>query len=681
MRSASRNARRAEVPDASESAHDRKVAEGERRLRSLDERLRVLERERQKLSALLHHTDAGYLSFDGSLKAVWANEVFGRRFGGASGAGSILGRSCNGILCARPEPCEECPAAKALATGRLAHHEMRLETGGESRDIYVTALPIRSLAGEVDETIVMLQDVSDLKVLRQSEARKGAILDTALDAILTIDHLGTITEFNRAAEKMFGYSRAEAMGREMAQLIIPENLRDQHRAGLGQSVATGESRIENRRLEMPAMRRDGTEFPVEIIITRIPLPGSPVFTCYVRDLSERRKAEEALRKSEEQLRQSQKMEAVGLLAGGIAHDFNNLLTVIGGRCDLLRVRPPLDESIQKEIEVIRNASTRASALTHQLLAFSRRQVLAPKVLDLNAVISNLLPMLQRLIGEDINLGTKLQADIGNVKADPGQIEQVVMNLAVNARDAMAQGGKLLIETQNTDVDEVYARQHVPTQPGRYVLLVVSDNGTGMDRDTQARIFEPFFTTKEQGKGTGLGLATVYGIVKQSGGYIWVYSEVGHGTTFKIYIPRVDEALAIETPARAPAAGAGVSETILLVEDEEIVRSLAREILESHGYRVLEASGGREALQICERFEGEIQMVLTDVVMPEMSGRVLAGHLATVRPKAKVLYMSGYMGDAIARHGMLEAGVAYLQKPFTIESLTQKVREVLDRPAS
>ena len=680
MRSASRNARKADLADTPDLTHERKVAEGERRLRSLDERLRVLERERQKLSALLHHTDAGFLSFDGSLKVTWANEVFGRRFGGAGGAGAILGRSCNGIVCARPEPCEECPAAKAMSSGGVAHHEMRLEAGGEPRDIYVTAMPIRSLAGQVDETIVMLQDVSDLKVLRQSEARKGAILDTALDAILTIDHRGTITEFNRAAEKMFGYSRAEAMGREMAQLIIPENQRDAHREELGRTVGTEESRIESRRLEMTAMRRDGTEFPVEIIITRIPLPGPPVFTQYVRDLSERRKAEEALRKSEEQLRQSQKMEAVGLLAGGIAHDFNNLLTVIGGRCDLLKVRPPLDESIQKEIEVIRNAASRASALTHQLLAFSRRQVLAPKVLDLNAVINNLLPMLQRLIGEDINLGTKLQTDLGNVRADPSQIEQVVMNLAVNARDAMAQGGKLLIETQNADIDEVYARQHIPTQPGRYVMMVVSDNGTGMDRETQARIFEPFFTTKEQGKGTGLGLATVYGIVKQSGGYIWVDSEVGHGTTFRIYIPRVDEALTPERPAKTAIVPAGVSETILLVEDEEIVRSLAREILESHGYRVLEASGGREALQICERFEGEIQMVLTDVVMPEMSGRVLAGHLATVRPKARVLYMSGYMGDAIARHGMLEAGVAYLQKPFTIESLTQKVREVLNRPA-
>jgi two-component system cell cycle sensor histidine kinase/response regulator CckA len=680
VRAASKNARRAADPDPSESASELKVADGERRLRSLYERLRVLERERQKLSALLHHTDAGFLSFDGSLKVGWTNEVFGRRFGGASGAGSILGRTCNSILCARPEPCEECPAAKALSSGKVAHHEMRLETGGESRDIYVTAMPIRSLAGLVDETIVMLQDVSDLRVLRQSEARKGAILDTALDAILTIDHLGKVTEFNRAAEKMFGYSRAEAMGREMAELIIPENLRERHRAGLEQTVRTGESRMANRRLEMTAMRRDGTEFPVEIIITRIPLPGAAVFTGYVRDLSERRKAEEALRKSEEQLRQSQKMEAVGLLAGGIAHDFNNLLTVIGGRCDLLRLRHAVDDSTRKELEVVKDATARATALTHQLLAFSRRQVLAPKVLNLNTIISDLLPMLQRLIGEDINLGTKLGPNLGHVKADPGQIEQVVMNLAVNARDAMAQGGKLLIETQNADVDEAYARQHVPTLPGRYVMLVVSDNGSGMNRETQARIFEPFFTTKEQGKGTGLGLATVYGIVKQSGGYIWVYSEVGHGTTFKIYVPRVDEEIAPEKPPRAPIQASGVSETILLVEDEEIVRSLAREILETRGYRVLEAQGGREALQICERYEDVIHLVLTDVVMPEMSGRVLAGHLAKVRPAAKVLYMSGYMGDAIARHGMLEAGVAYLQKPFTIESLTQKVREVLDRPA-
>lgn len=382
-----------------------------------------------------------------------------------------------------------------------------------------------------------------------------------------------------------------------------------------------------------------------------------------------------------QLRQSQKMEAVGRLAGGVAHDFNNLLTVILGHSDLLLGRLAECDKTRGEVKQIRSAGERAASLTRQLLTFSRRQVLEPKVLDLNAVVAGMLPMLRRLIGEDIEITTLADPDLGHVKTDPGQIEQVIMNLAVNARDAMPKGGPLTFETMNVDLDEAYARQHAPAQPGHYVVLAVSDTGCGMDEETRSHIFEPFFTTKGPGKGTGLGLATVYGVVKQSGGYIWVYSEPGQGTTFKIYLPRVDEATETVKVVRTETARARGSETILLVEDEDTVRSLAREILEAHGYAVLEARGGPEALQVSEQqHEGGVHLLLTDVVMPGMNGRDVAERVVSRHPGMKVLYMSGYTANAIAHHGVLDVGVAYLQKPFTLESLTRKVREVLDAPS-
>ncbi len=382
---------------------------------------------------------------------------------------------------------------------------------------------------------------------------------------------------------------------------------------------------------------------------------------------------------EAQLLQSQKMEAVGRLAGGIAHDFNNLLTVIKGYSELLVEEVGGDGRLRRAAEEIDKAADRAALLTRQLLAFSRRQVLEPEVLDLNDVVANMDKMLRRLIGEDIDLVSVRRPGLGRVKADPGQIEQVIMNLAVNARDAMPQGGKLTLETANVELDEVYARNHVAITPGSYVMLAVSDTGCGMDAETQARIFEPFFTTKELGKGTGLGLATVYGIVKQSGGYIWVYSEPGQGTTFKVYLPRLEEAVETAQPEREIVRPARGSETVLLVEDEENVRQLVRQTLEKNGYTVLEARAGAEATQLSAQHPGPIHLMLTDVVMPKMSGRELAERLALLRPGIKVLYMSGYTDNAIVHHGVLDPGTAFLQKPFTAADLGQKVREVLDSP--
>jgi CheY-like chemotaxis protein len=372
------------------------------------------------------------------------------------------------------------------------------------------------------------------------------------------------------------------------------------------------------------------------------------------------------------------MEAIGKLAGGVAHDFNNLLTVIHGYSELMLNSLDQNSRLRQDVQEIMHASDRASSLTRQLLAFSRKQVLQPQVLDLNADVSNMDKMLRRMIGEDIELVTLLVKDLGRIKADPGQIEQVLLNLAVNAKDAMRNGGKLTIETANVKLDENYARSHVDVTPGNYVMLSMSDTGVGMTPETKERIFEPFFTTKEKGKGTGLGLSTVYGIIQQSGGNIWVYSEPGLGTTFKIYLPTIEGDTESFRPAAVPTKLLQGSETVLLVEDEEMVRKLACTVLEKKGYRVLEASSGDKALDVVQGQNGNpIHLMVTDVVMPGMSGRQLADRLVSLRPELKVLYMSGYTDNAIVHHGVLDRGIAYIQKPFTPDALATKVREILD----
>jgi signal transduction histidine kinase/CheY-like chemotaxis protein len=395
------------------------------------------------------------------------------------------------------------------------------------------------------------------------------------------------------------------------------------------------------------------------------------------EVNERKSAQAELEQSAEQLRQSQKMEAIGQLAGGVAHDFNNLLTAICGHSEMsLKFLTPADP-LHRHLEEIKKSGERAAALTRQLLAFSRKQILQPKIIDLNQIVVDMNKMLQRLIGEDIDLLMGLAADLGKVKADPNQIEQILLNLSINARDAMPKGGRLTIETSNVHLSEEYSHDHVSVRPGQYVMLAVSDNGCGMDAKTQTHIFEPFFTTKEVGKGTGLGLATVYGIVKQSEGTIWLYSEVGRGTAFKIYLPCAEapmKEVEVEADDRELMQG---TETVLLVEDEEVVREMATEILRDSGYHVLEAKHGHEAMILGRQHSGVIHLMLTDVVMPQMSGRELAEQLTPLRHDMKVLYMSGYTDDAIVHHGVLEEGTAFIGKPFTPSALTRKVREILD----
>ena len=397
-----------------------------------------------------------------------------------------------------------------------------------------------------------------------------------------------------------------------------------------------------------------------------------------RLLHESRRAYDELAQTQGQLEQAQKMDAIGRLAGGVAHDFNNLLTVILGRTDILLTQIKAEDPLRRGIALIQRTAGRAAELTKQLLAFSRKQVLEAVVLDLGVVTTDMKEMLARLIGEDIALVTNLAATLGHVKADRGQIEQVVMNLAINARDAMPRGGQLVVETANADLDDEYVRRNVGSRPGPHVMLAVSDSGVGIPRELQRHIFEPFFTTKEQGKGTGLGLATVYGIVKQSGGYIEVDSEPGRGTTFRIYLPRVDSASPAAERSPRAAAPTGGTETILLVEDEDGVRELARDILRSSGYTVLEGRNGAEGLLLGERHQGALDLLLTDVVMPRMSGRELAERMVSLRPELSVLYMSGYTDDAVIRHGVLGSDTAFLQKPFTPAALVQRVRETLDQ---
>jgi len=418
-------------------------------------------------------------------------------------------------------------------------------------------------------------------------------------------------------------------------------------------------------------RKNGPPIPVTVSVFPITHGGRITGAAkVVHDLSE-------VRVLESQLRQAVKLEVVGCLAGGVAHDFNNLLTVINGFSEMLLSSLRPDDPSRPLLRQINDAGERAASLTHQLLAFSRKQVLQPQVMDLNKPIRNSEKMLHRLIGEDVRLTCVLDPGLGRVKVDPGQMEQVIMNLAVNARDAMPQGGKLTIETANVELDEGYAESHPEVWPGRYVLLAVSDTGTGMDEQTKAHIFEPFFTTKEVGKGTGLGLATVHGIVKQSGGQIVVYSEPSHGTTFKIYLPAVEGLRTAGKSHPGIAAIAKGAETVLLVEDEKTVRLFTKIVLESCGYTVLEAPHGGEAVRLAENHDGPIHLLATDVVMPEISGRNLAERLSASRPGLKVLFLSGYTDDAVIRHGVLEAGVAFLQKPFSPRALAQKVREVLD----
>jgi PAS domain S-box-containing protein len=525
----------------------------------------------------------------------------------------------------------------------------------------------------------LLLDISDRKrseeALREANGKFQALIEASPLAIVALTPEGHVTMWNTAAERMTGWNEGEALGRLLP--IVPEEKKGEFQALL----ARGRAGEQLSGVELRRQKKDGS--PIDISIWTSPMRDcrgevAGIMSVWA-DVTERKRMEEALRNSEEQLRQSQRMEGIGRLAGGVAHDFNNLLTAIGGYSDLLIHRLDGSSPMRRDVEEIRKAGERAASLTRQLLAFSRQQVLQPKVLDLNAAVADMDRMLRRLIGEDIDLVAVLKPGLGTVMADPGQVEQIIMNLVVNARDAMPRGGKVTIETRNVELDERYVCRHAVVQPGTYVLLSISDTGSGMDEVTKDRLFEPFYTTKEKGKGTGLGLSTVYGIVKQSGGYIWVYSEIGLGTTFKVYFPRFAGTSPEAKKEWASDSAPRGRETVLVAEDEEMVRTLIRGILERNGYTVLTASDGDEAISAASKCRDPIHLILTDVVMPKRGGRDVAESLARIHPGAKVLYMSGYTDESIVHHGVLEEGIAFIEKPFTPDALLRKVRQVLAVP--
>jgi two-component system cell cycle sensor histidine kinase/response regulator CckA len=530
---------------------------------------------------------------------------------------------------------------------------------------------VRAVAGGRDEVGLLIHAFNDMldqiqerdQALQESEEQYRLLFEGNPHPMWVYDpDTLSFLAVNEAAVRLYGYAREEFLRMTIKDIRpvtdVPELLKS----------LKGTS----RRSDGPwrHLKKDGSTLAVTVSSSEIRFRGTPARLVLATDMTEKTRLEA-------QLLQAQKMEAVGRLAGGVAHDFNNLLGVITGYSEMIRKDLERHHPVQKRVDQIEKAAQRAAALTRQLLAFSRKEVHQPKVLDLNEVVADVDKMLQRLIGEDIELVVSAGADLLNVRADPGQIEQVIVNLVVNARDAMPQGGQVTIETASTFLDETYARTHAEVSPGPYVMLAVSDTGHGMDTETLSHIFEPFFTTKEESKGTGLGLATVFGIVKQSGGHISVYSEPGHGTTFKIYLPGVeDEKAAVEGVISAPLPQG--TETILLVEDAEALRVMIRELLETAGYLVLESSDPEEALGRLRVHQGPVDLVLTDVVMPRMSGPDLVGNVRKVRPGIRALYMSGYTNEAIGRHGVLEQGTQFLQKPFTSEALLRKIMETLGR---
>ena len=785
----------------------RAQAERDKRwFKTLDDHLRVLDRERQKFAAVVNQTDTFVFVTDEERIIRWNNRAMAVLLPFGDDETSWIGRPCHEV-CARighgspgSDACD-CAIRRAIEQNEVTHQELRPTIRGVPGVLYLTALPIKGLDGKPREAMILVQDLTNLETLRQSEirhgahelgeseARQGAMVEAALDAIVSMDHAGRVLEFNPAAERIFGHKRGDVLGRDMADLIIPPALRDRHRQGMEHYLATGEARILGKRMEITAVRADGTEFPIELTIARISSKGPPVFTGFIRDLTEKKSAEVALRRAENllrtvvaespivvfaldrdgtytvssgkglarlgriegevvgrsvydvykdhpevltnidrcfageeftatvdigtvafeahytpvrnaagevtglfgvatditdrkgleaQLRHAQKMEAVGRLAGGVAHDFNNLLTVVKGHSEVMLGKMSPSDPLRLSAEEIQKAGARGVLLTRQLLAFSRKNVTTPEVLDLADVVRDMESMLHRLIGEDVRLLMRTGAYPLRVRADRGQMEQVLANLAVNSRDAMPTGGGLVIEVSATELTGQEPESGMNLPAGPYVALTVSDEGCGMAPEVIGHLFEPFFTTKEQGKGTGLGLSVVYGIVRQSGGDIQVESSSGNGATFRILLPRVGgpEPAAPSDTTGPPALKGQGRGLILLVEDEEAVRALARDFLGVLGYEVIEANSGEEAFALFDRHRASVRAVVSDIVMPGISGLDLARRLVALKPSLKMLLVSGYAKESLTDSNFGREGFAFLQKPYTLEDFGRRLAELL-----
>ncbi len=639
--------------------------------RDVTERKRAEQQLKERtayLNALLENSPLAIAVHDAEGRVQICNPAFERLFG--CRAAEAVGRPLDSLV-TRPAMTAEAGRLSArVSAGEFVHLcTRRARRDGSVVDVEVYGVPLK-LDGRLVGGFGIYQDITERlqaeEALREANHLLQTMIQTSPLAIIALDKTGRVKLWNHAAEKIYGWSAEEALDRALP--IVPEGKQEEFRQLL-------ESELEGRSkagLPLQRQRQDGSL--VDVRLWTAPLcdaGGEPWGVMGImEDITEKLSLEE-------QLRQAQKMEAVGRLAGGVAHDFNNLLMVITGYAELLLDRLPEDSPLRRNAQEIYKAADRAATLTRQLLAFSRKQVLQPRVLNLNAVVGDMERMLRRLIPENIELTIRTDPGLGSVRADPGQMEQVILNLAVNARDAMPGGGKLILETANTELDRAYALMHSGVEPGPHVLLAVSDTGCGMDPETVAHIFEPFFTTKDKSKGTGLGLSTVYGVVKQSGGHVTVYSEVGRGSTFKIYLPRVDapcEAAGKQELLRESPSG---SETLLLVEDEDGVRELTEDFLRCQGYQVLAARNGAEALELAGAHPGPIHLVLTDVIMPGMSGRELADRLEADRPGIRVLFASGYTDAAVLEQNALKPGARFLQKPFQLHELAKKVREALE----
>jgi len=594
----------------------------------------------------------------------------GAAFAGRS-ADEIVGKTDLDLFSADTAEVVRQKDRQVLTQGVTQTFEESGTSNGVCRVYLSTKGPYRDAHGEIIGLLGVARDITERKhaeeEMRQSQQKLRIHFEHTPLAVVEWDLDFRVAAWNPSAERIFGYSRLEALGQH-ARFIVPP----QYREHVNHTWEALLKQAGGTRSTNDNVTKDGRSISCEWYNTPLVDESGRVLgvASLVQDVTER----VAL---EERLRQSQKMEAVGRLAGGVAHDFNNLLTVILGYSQILADGLPEGSRLADNTAQIKSAADRAAGITRQLLAFSRKSVLSPRVINLNDVVLNLDSLLRRLIGDDIEVRTVPANNLGSVKADPSQIEQVLMNLALNARDAMPRGGTVTLETGNVTLDGTYARDHQSVESGRYVMLAVSDTGEGMGPETQARIFEPFYTTKEVGKGTGLGLSMVYGIVKQSGGYIWVYSEPDRGTTFKIYLPRVDQpAELVGGDTRTPKVQRG-TETILLVEDDEQLRALTSSVLGHCGYNVLVASTPEDGLAICKSTSHDIRLLVTDVVMPRMNGRQLAEQAQQIRPGIRVLYISGYTNDAIAHYGVLDPGLWFLPKPYALSSLIAKVREVLD----